>query len=299
MKSRSVITVGNFDGVHVGHRALLREAGALARASGAVPVVAMAFRKHPLTFLKPQAAPGMLLDEVQREARLREAGADRVEWIEPDEKTLGQSPEQFVAGVVERFNPVGWVEGPDFRFGKGRAGDVQTLRELGSRHGFEVRIVEPVTVVLADKSECAVSSTLVRWLVAHGRVADARLCLARPLAIRGIVVTGDRRGKELGYPTVNLDTGGRLLPGDGVYAGRTTLDGRSYPAAISVGTKPMFAMGEQRTFEAHILGFEGDLYGQTLEVEVTRWLRDQQSFPGVQGLIEQMGRDVARVKEAA
>jgi len=293
--TRSVITVGNFDGVHLGHRALLAEARRLADQAGGAKVVAMAFAEHPLTALKPEQAPLKLTDTAQRMDALLGAGADVIEWLEPSPRILTLGPRQFVERAVEMFRPVGWVEGPDFRFGRGRAGDVQALHALGSELGFDVHIVEPVRVVLHDKSICPVSSSLVRWLVAHGRVNDARLCLGRPVAIRGPVVRGEQRGRTIGFPTVNLDTAGRQLPADGVYAGQALIGDRTYAAAISVGVKPTFGR-LARAFEAFILDFDGDVYGQMLEVRVLHWLRDQWAFPSVDSLTRQMERDVASIR---
>lgn len=298
MSQGSIITVGNFDGVHLGHGALLEECCRAQESHTDAQIVAMAFTEHPLTNLRPEKAPPPLCDRVQREKYLVQAGAEKVQWLSPDEKTLGQPPEVFAQRVVDAYQPRVWVEGADFRFGKGRTGDVKLLRELGSVCGFEVRVVEPVQVVLADKSQVTVSSSLVRFLVAHGRVLDVVKCLGRSFSVRGEVVRGDNRGRELGFPTVNLDCGDRLLPSDGVYAGRVEVDEKMHRAAISVGTKP--ALGTYpRVFEAHLLDFEGNLYGQTLEVHVERWLRDQYAVPGIDALIAQMERDVHRIREAA
>lgn len=287
----SVITVGNFDGVHLGHRALLREAQLMAQRHGGADVLVMAFQEHPLTALKPEQAPPKLMDTAQRMAALLDAGAQRIEWLQPDERILTLSPRQFAERAVELFKPIGWVEGPDFRFGRSRAGDIQALHAFGSELGFEVRIVEPVQVILRDKSQSPVSSSLVRWLVAHGRMADAELCLATPFAVRGEVVLGEQRGRTIGFPTVNLDTAGKQLPADGVYGGEVEIDGRTYLAAISVGIKPTFGR-RQRVFEAYLLDFTGELYGATLEVRVLRWLRDQWAFPSAESLVRQMDRDV-------
>ena len=298
MARSSVITVGSFDGVHLAHRALIAEARRLATDRGAAEVVVLAFREHPLTFLKPQAAPPRLMDADQRMAALLEAGADRVQWLEPDASLLHLDPGQFVERVVEQLHPVGWVEGPDFRFGRGRAGDVQTLQAMGLQSGFAVRVVEPIQVVLRDKSTCRVSSSLVRWLVGEGRMSDAALCLGRPFAVRGQVVKGDQRGQTIGFPTANLEATGRQLPADGVYAGTVTIDGTDYTAAVSVGVKPTFG-DAPRAFEAFITDFRGDLYGKTLEVKVLRWLREQWPFPSADALVQQMNRDVDHIRRLA
>ncbi len=286
-----VITVGNFDGVHLGHRALIDRCRQLAEGIGG-HVAVLTFTHHPLTVLHPDRTPPRLMDTSQRMAALLEAGAERIEWLEPTEKLLHLSSHQFVQRAVELYKPVAWVEGPDFRFGHQRSGDTQVLRDLGRQFGFELHVVDPVEVVLRDKARCAVNSSLIRWLLGQGRVSDAAICLGRPYVVRGKVVRGENRGHQIGFPTVNLDVEGRQLPGDGVYGGRVELDGQTLLAAISVGTKPTFGPHE-RTFEAFLLDYNQDLYGRTLDVRVLRWLRDQWVFPSVQSLVRQMEEDVA------
>jgi len=294
-EKRSVITVGNFDGVHLGHAALIDEARRLARSEGA-EVVVVSFARHPLTELAPDKAPRTLMDIPQRQAALLEAGTDRIEWLQPDRQTvLSLSPRQFVAKMVEQHRPVAWVEGPNFRFGRRRAGDLDLLKQLGFEHDYRTHIVEPIHVTLRDQTRVPISSSLVRWLVANGRMADAELCLGRPYTMRGSVIQGEQRGRQIGFPTANLEVGDRQLPADGVYGGTATIDNQNYPVAISVGTKPTF-QGAQRTFEAYILDFDGDLYDRTLEVAVVRWLRDQAAFNSVDTLVEQMKRDVSQVR---
>jgi riboflavin kinase/FMN adenylyltransferase len=289
----SVITVGNFDGVHLGHRALIEAARRLA-APAAGRVVAVTFTRNPLATLRPDRCPPSLMDAVQREQAMKAAGVDEVVWLEPTPDVLGLSPRQFVEKITAAHEPIGWVEGPDFRFGQGRAGDVALLKELGQEKGFDVEVVEPREVTLGDQLRVPVSSTLVRWLVACGRVADAAIGMGRPFVMRGEVVQGEQRGRTIGFPTANIDTGDRVLPADGVYGGTVVIDGREHAAAISVGEKPTFGK-RQRTFEAFVLDHAGDLYGRTLEIAVVRWLRDQAVFPGVESLIVQMNRDVERV----
>ncbi len=292
-RGTSVITVGNFDGVHLGHRALIDAARRLA-APRAGRVVAVTFTRNPLAVLRPDRCPPSLMDNVQREQAMIAAGVDAVVWLEPTPDALGQSARQFVENIAAEHAPVGWIEGPDFRFGKGRSGDVALLKELGQEMGFDVEVVEPREVTLGDQLRVPVSSTLIRWLVACGRVADAAIAMGRPFVMRGEVVQGEQRGRTIGFPTANINTGDRVLPADGVYGGTVTIEGREHAAAISVGIKPTFGR-RQRTFEAFVLDHAGDLYGQTLEIAVVRWLRDQAVFPSVEALIEQMNRDVERI----
>jgi riboflavin kinase/FMN adenylyltransferase len=291
---RSVLTVGNFDGVHLAHQALLAAAKQAASADG-LDVVVLCFERHPANILRPDAAPKPLMDPAQREAALMAAGADRVVILPANEQLLGLEAETFVAQVVAEHRPSLWMEGPDFRFGKGRAGNMERLKQLGTQHGFDVQAIDPVDLDLRSGERERISSTLIRSLVGHGRVAEAQRCLGRAFAVAGQVVRGAGEGRSLGFPTANLQTDERLLPADGVYAGWTLVDDRPIPAAISVGTRPTY--GEHaRLFEAHLIDFSETLYDQRLEVRLNRWLRDQERFESVDDLVEQMNRDVDRVR---
>jgi len=302
---RSVVSVGTFDGVHAGHAALLARARAVADQHADAEVVVLAFDPHPATRLRPDAAPPRLGSFERRADLLREAGADRVERLEPTAELLAQPPDAFVASIVARLAPIAFVEGPDFRFGKGRAGDNSVLAALGRRHGFAVDVVPPVAVALNDQSVVTASSTIARWLVQRGRVRDAWAVLTRPHELTGRVVRGDRRGRNLGFPTANLDTP-CLPPTDGVYAGVAFLDdGRSFAAAVSVGTKPMFA-GNARAVEAYLLDAPvGDgpciaglpEYGWNIRLALVGWVREQLRFDTVHALIAQMHRDCDRVRD--
>lgn len=296
MSERSVLTIGNFDGVHVGHRAIL------ARARQMVPgarVVALCFDPHPARVLRPGTEPPRLMSQMQKAAALKAAGADEVVVLEPRPELLSLTPQQFVQQLVERYHPLAIVEGPDFRFGHDRTGDVQTLTDLGRQYGFQTLVVGPVDVVLDDLSVARVSSSLARWLTEQGRVVDVARCLGEPLAIDGRVVVGERRGRHLGCPTANIDPAalvGRALPADGVYAGWADLgNGRQWPAALSMGAKPTFP-GSPRTLEAHLLDFDGDLYNRPLVVRFTRWLRDQRWYPSAEWLKRQIDADVRDVR---
>ncbi len=298
----TAITIGNFDGVHRGHAALLRRCRALA-----ARVVVMAFDPHPAAVLAPGKEPARLTTFARRAELLRQLGADEVVRLDPADGTLGLLAPDFIARVVERHKPSWFVEGPDFRFGKGRAGDIDTLRELGERHAFGVDLVEHVDADMADGSVVRVSSTLVRWLVQHGRVSDAAALMARPHELAGTVTRGDRLGRVLGFPTANLSNeGGVMLPADGVYAARAiTPGGRSAIAAISIGVRPTFA-GLDRRVEAHLLSDDGgkwtpapgaDEYGWPLRLELVAWVRDQVRFAGREALVAQIERDCRRVSE--
>jgi len=304
---RDVITIGTFDGMHLGHAALLRRAGQVREAIGkGARVVAMCFDPHPATLLRPERAPERLASFERKAALLREAGADAVERLEPTRVLLDQDPEAFLAWLDQTHAPAALVEGADFKFGKDRRGDVAMLESWGRSRGIRVERVEPVVGVLSDHAEVVASSTLVRWLVRHGRVGDAARVLGRPYELEGTVVPGDRRGRTIGFPTANLQTD-CLLPGDGVYAGRAVLpDGRSVLAAINIGPRPTFG-AQARVAEAHLLGIgptgcwapiDGlDEYGWTIHLEMWAWLRDQVRFESVQGLTHQLERDCERVRQ--
>ncbi|MCA9286977.1 MAG: bifunctional riboflavin kinase/FMN adenylyltransferase [Phycisphaerales bacterium] len=327
-RARTILARGTFDGVHLGHRAIVAEACRLAdragEREGARPrVVTLAFDPHPAAVLRPAAEPARLTTFDRRSELLRAAGADAVVRLEPTPDLLGLSPERFVDRLAAEHAPLAIVEGPDFRFGKGRAGDVAALRRLGRERSeaeqFAVRVVEPVETVLGDHSIVTASSTLARWLLERGRVADVARVLGEPYRIEGMVVRGDRRGRTLGYPTANLAPES-TLPADGVYAGlaRASLaqgpshpragEDRSFVAAISVGTKPQFSPGQTaRTIEAFLLDVErspgSDVipglpeYGWRLSLDMIGYVRDQARFESVDALLRQMGRDCERVRE--
>lgn len=303
-----VITVGNFDGVHVGHQALLARARGLAGPSGRV--VALVFDPHPSAVLRPGAEPARLTAFDHRAALLIASGANEVERLEPTPALLGLSPEEFVRAKVDRFRPAHWVEGEDFHFGKARAGSVRTLEQLGLSLGFNTHVVPPVEAALSDHSLVTASSTITRWLLRHGRVRDAARVLGRPYELRGVVVQGDRRGRSIGFPTANLrcDT---LLPAEGVYAGLGFLpDGRALPAAINIGTRPTFE-GVGTRAEVHLIASSAPSapppwaplpgipeYGWPLRVQLLAWLRDDVRFESVPALIDQIRRDCARALDA-
>lgn len=319
MTTRSIITIGNFDGVHLGHAALVRCAREVARTSGA-RVVVLAFDPHPAAVLRPGSEPAQLTMWARRAELLREIGADDVVKLEPGPELLGKSPAEFVAWLQKEFAPLAIVEGPDFRFGRGRSGDVTVLAELGREAGFTVEIVKAVEARLSDESVVPVSSTLARLLISHGRMQDAAAVLGRAYEVEGVVVRGDRRGRSIGYPTANLRTE-CLLPADGVYAGVGVLPdgagGRRVAAAISVGDKPTFG-GSERTIEAYLMGTDMS-HGQAtapgqdvsaweplpglpeydwpLRLEVGHWLRDQAKYGSLEGLLKQMQRDCERTFE--
>ena len=294
----SVVTLGNFDGVHRGHRAVLSTLIEQARERGA-QAVAVTFDPHPVAVLRPEQAPQTITPLELRLDLIEGIGLDAVLVQEFTTELAGWTPERYVEEVfVKALGATAVVVGEDTRFGVRNSGDVSTLRELGARLGFDV-------VVLADLGgDSRWSSSQVRELVVAGDVAAAAEILGRPHRVTGTVVHGDHRGRELGYPTANLSQEmGGLVPGDGVYAGwllRLDLPAedaeRVMPAAISIGTNPTFD-GHQRRVEAYVLDrTDLDLYGEQVAVELVERLRPTERFDSIDALLEQMGRDVERCR---
>lgn len=308
---QTAVTIGNFDGVHVGHAALVQAARDAVGPEGSV--VVLAFDPHPASVLRPGTEPARLTTFDRRTQWLHSLGADSVERLEPTDELLGQSPEEFIEAVVARHQPGFIVEGPDFHFGKGRAGNPGVLRQLAGEHRFEMITVPPVQVGLRDQSVVTASSTLVRWLLENGRVRDAALMLGRPYTLTGTVTRGDRRGRTIGFPTANLEAD-VLVAGPGVYAAIATVDRtRSYAAAVNIGTRPTFD-GLGTRVEAHLLETEDPTqpapetvdgwaplpgvpeYGWPLELELISRVRDEQKFDSFEDLKAQLHRDVHHVQ---
>ncbi len=297
----AAVTLGNFDGVHRGHRAVLAELTARGAALG-VPTVAVTFDPHPLAVLRPHQAPALVGTLDQRVALLSSMGLDAVFVMEFTRELATWTPEQFVERVfVDALHARVVVVGQDTRFGVRNSGDTATLRELGDRHGFEVVVVHDQ----GDPGDGAEperwSSSQVRRLVIEGEVAAARRVLGREHEVAGVVVHGDHRGRELGYPTANLcqDPDG-LIPADGVYAGWLVAADEPdapLPAAISIGTNPTFD-GTQRRVEAYVLDRSDlDLYGRRVALRFVARLRPTYKFSGIEELLEVMAGDVRHTRE--
>jgi riboflavin kinase/FMN adenylyltransferase len=287
-----VISIGNFDGVHLGHRKLLEVALSMRAQSAARAMAVVTFEPHPLTVLRPQNVPPRLTPPELKRRLLSDLGVDYLIELAPTRELLNLTASEFWQQLRDGVKPSHIVEGTTFTFGKDRGGTVSTLRERAAEASIQLHIVEPVQTILTDMLLVRVSSSLMRWLVLNGRMRDAAICGGHPYTLAGKVVHGAGRGHDLGAPTANLEVGEQLVPADGVYAGRCEVDGHLYPAAISVGTNPTF--GENpRTIEPHLIGFNGDLYGRTLDLEVTDWLRDQETYPTTDLLIAQIQRDIA------
>jgi riboflavin kinase / FMN adenylyltransferase len=289
----TVVTVGMFDGVHLGHRALLDRVTAEAAARG-VPAAAVTFDRHPLSVLRPGSEPPLLTTLDRKVELLGEAGVEVVLVLAFTEELSRVGAEAFATGVLfDSLRARAVVVGENFRFGHKAVGDPAMLADLGRSRGVEV-----VAVPLHALGDEVVSSTRVRAELAGGEVAAAAASLGRPYAVEGEVVAGDRRGRPvLGVPTANLAVpDGIAVPADGVYAGHLTdgADGVRRPAAVSVGTNPQF--GTDRRVEAHVLDFDGDLYGHRVSVDFSARVRGQAVFPTVDELIAQIHADIDQAR---
>jgi riboflavin kinase/FMN adenylyltransferase len=288
-----VVTIGNFDGVHRGHASLLAEVRAQAqRLDG--PAVALAFDPHPLRVLRPGHDLPLLTTPDDRARLLHENGADQVVVLRATPDLLALTATEFFGLVVrERLAARALVEGTSFGFGHNREGTVATLARLCSPAGVGLTVLPPLRL-----NGVEVSSSRVRAALERGDVVEAALLLGRPYRLHGTVGTGQRRGQTLGFPTANLEQLRTLAPGDGVYAVRAHVGNNPWPAAANVGPNPTFGEGA-RKIEVHLIGFQGDLYGQPLAVDFLRRLRDTRPFAGVAELTEQLRRDVEQARVCA
>ena len=291
---RAVLTIGNFDGLHIGHRQILRTVIDRARARDGEAVV-YTFDPHPRKGLQAARAPSLLTTTEQKLELLAAAQIDLV-IVEPFTAEFATTtPESFVRDHVHaRVAPLEVYVGYDFHYGRDRAGSMRLLTELGPRLGFAVTIIPEVTIGGRD-----VSSSRIRELLAAGDVEEAKRMLGRSFAVRGTIVEGDRRGRTLGFPTANLAPENEVVPGHGVYAGHVRLldagspaAGTRFAAVTNVGRRPTFKDADPALAEAHLLDFDGDLYGRRIELSFESRLRGERKFPGADALREQIARDV-------
>ncbi|MFV2121587.1 bifunctional riboflavin kinase/FAD synthetase [Streptomyces sp. Act-28] len=294
---RSVVTIGSYDGVHRGHQLIIGRAVERARELG-VPAVVVTFDPHPSEVVRPGSHPPLLAPHHRRAELMAELGVDAVLILPFTTAFSRLSPADFIVKVlVDRLHARVVVEGPNFRFGHRAAGNVDYLTELGSTYDYEVEVVDLYVTGEAGGGQ-PFSSTLTRRLVGAGDVAGAAEILGRPHRVEGVVVRGAQRGRELGYPTANVETlPHTAVPADGVYAGWLTADGERMPAAISVGTNPQFD-GTERTVEAYAIDRVGlDLYGMHVAVDFLAYVRGQRRFDSIGALLEAIAGDVKHCRE--
>ena len=286
-----VLTLGNFDGVHLGHQAIFKKVVERAKESGGT-AIAFTFEPHPLKVLAPERSP-MLLNTFHGKMKLIEAAGIQIAICADFTREFAeQDPEDFARRVlVEKIGVKEVYVGYDYAFGKGREGSIDSLKSIGAALGFTVGVVEAVQV-----GGVVVSSSLVRDLVSSGRLEEAYPYLGRHYAIEGNVVHGESRGHTLGFPTANIHTANELLPAHGVYAVRVLVGGHHLDGVASIGVRPTFGSGPV-SLEVFLFGYDGNLYGKHLEVAFIKRLRGEQKFPDADTLVRQMHKDVEQAKE--
>ena len=298
VESDHAVTIGTYDGVHVGHQAVIEATRRLAGERGLKTAV-VTFHPHPASVVRPESAPRLLTDIDQKLELLERCGVETTLVVPFDQARAQETAEDFVQTVlVDSARSKVVVVGHDFHFGKGRSGNVAMLTELGERLGFEVIGLD--LLPRPDGTVESVSSTAIRRAVADGDVVTAAGLLGRYHEIRGPVVEGDQRGRTIGFPTANVAVAREIaLPADAVYAGwYTRPDGSVHPSAVNIGKRPTFYDdAEHSLMEAHLLDFDGDLYGEPARVAFVERLRGEQRFEGIEGLKAQLQADIARARE--
>lgn len=291
--SDSWLTIGSFDGVHLGHQAIIRNMVAGAHAGG-LPAVVLTFEPHPVRVLRPDFKLSLLTGAEERAALFAALGVDHVVAHPFNHEVAARSAAAFIGTLKENVGFSKLLVGYDFAMGRNREGNPARLRELGPELGFELHVFEPVS------SEGLVfSSSKIRQCVAEGDVRSAAKMLGRPYSVAGKVVSGAQRGRLIGIPTANVAVPrGRAVPMQGVYACRVTVGGRTYSAATNIGVRPTFESDvTDETIEAHILDFSRDIYNEVIQVEFIDRLREEQKFSGVDALIAQIKADIVRTRE--
>jgi riboflavin kinase/FMN adenylyltransferase len=287
----TVVAIGNFDGIHLGHQKILREVVERSRRSGSV-AAAITFDPHPLCVLRPADAPPLISTLDQRIAMMDALGLDAVLVLKFDLDLSRLSPDEFVQEILaEGLHVCAVLVGGNFRFGHRHAGDTKLLAELGRRYSFSVETILPV-----EFRGTVVSSSRIRQAIREGRVGLAARWLGRPFALCGAVRTGTGRGRQVVVPTLNLETGQELLPRTGVYATETSVGGTVYRSATNVGYRPTFD-GKRLTIESHLFDFSSEVTGGPIEVRFCTRLRDEKKFPAIEALREQVSRDLSRTQK--
>lgn len=298
---RTVVTIGAYDGLHRGHLSVIGQVVDLARQKGCRSAV-VTFDRHPASVVRPESAPRLLTDLTKRLELLELTGIDAVVVLSFDSAAASEAADDFVRRVfVNALATCAVVVGEDFHFGRQRQGNVAMLTDMGADHDFSVL---PVRLRTLDGAS-VISSTAIRHAIADGRLDDAAEMLGRPVEIAGEVIGGDQRGRTIGFPTANVDVGdGFLVPADGVYAAVCRRrDGTEYDCAVNIGRRPTFyAVADRSLVEAHLLDFDGDLYGERLSIRFVQRLRPERRFDGIEALMAQLRDDVAdarRILEVA
>lgn len=302
-----VLTIGNFDGVHIGHQQILSAAKETA-AKRRTQLVVMTFEPHPLSVLHPQQKLDLLTSLAFKKHLLAEAGADCLLIIKSTPELLTLSPDEFVECFISKgIQPSIVVEGESFNFGSGRRGNTRTLKQKGKENGFLVSVIEPKEIKLSTGQTVKVSSTVIRNMLKNGQVADAALALTRPYRIIGQIIPGRGKGKQLGFPTANMGPTDQLVPAEGVYAGFVQIGDSEKdicaatakrPAALSIGTAQTLGNDYPRLIEAHILtGRVGDLHGKWLAMDFIKRIRSQKKFDTEKDLAAQIEKDCQTAKQ--
>ncbi|MEM7784968.1 MAG: bifunctional riboflavin kinase/FAD synthetase [Planctomycetota bacterium] len=287
------LTIGNFDGVHRGHRVIVDRLNAFASQLNGVSIV-FTFDPHPVRLLRPDQTPPPLTWTNRKADLLAKLGVDVVVAYPTDRQLLSLTYQEFFETIVlDKLGAKAMVEGPNFYFGKQREGDIHRLEELCAANEMELEIVDPML-----EADSYISSSRIRNLIRDGDVETAANFLTEPYRIRGMVTHGAARGTGIGFPTANLDAIDTLIPKLGVYAGRTYLDGRSHWSAIHIGPNPTFGEDLPKV-ESHLLDFEGSIYGQPIEIDFISRLRDIQQFDSVEKLVHQLNDDIESTRKLA
>ncbi|MFC1964182.1 bifunctional riboflavin kinase/FAD synthetase [Chloroflexota bacterium] len=287
----TLLTIGVFDGVHLGHQHLISQLVKRAKQQSLLSGV-VTFRQHPQDYFSPETRLPLLTDMGERTALLKKEGVDLIVPLSFNTELAGLSARKFIRLLQEHLRLRGLVVGPDFALGRNREGDVPALQQFGREMGFSVSVVVPLNL----EGE-VVSSTAVRRAIATGDMEKARRLMGRPFSLEGKVVTGTHRGMELGFPTANLGLNQeQVLPAEGVYASWASVNSKTYLAMTNIGTNPTFN-GRECTAEVYLIDYQGDLYGQELKVDMVKRLRGEKKFGSAEALKEQIAQDVAKGKE--
>jgi riboflavin kinase/FMN adenylyltransferase len=286
----TALTIGTFDGVHLGHRQLLQDLKAMA-ATGDLLSAVLTFRNHPRLVLNPGTQIQYITTLEERVSLIKDLGIDLVIAVNFTKELSLLSAHEFVSLLSDSLKMRGLVVGPDFALGNRREGDIPVLKRLGEDMGFRVELVEPVT------DEGSINSSRIRRLISQGDVENASRMLGRWYPLSGTVAEGDRRGRTIGFPTANLSINSDIIiPSDGIYATWAIVDGQRYQAATCIGVRPTFGV-HSHTIEAFIMDFQRDIYGRPITLEFVRRLRDEETFSSVEALVQQMDLDVEQARE--